>query len=230
MENKQRLMEIAAHWPIEVVYDCGSRDALDGLDLAVQTGAKELHVFECNPPSFEVCRANVAKAALPGVSVFLNDFAIKDEVGTVSFFPIDPARTVSPHAGGNTGASSLLKASRNYRRETYVQNEITVPATALDEYCKTHRPPDLLWMDLQGSELMALRGARATLKSVKVIHIEVSFRPMYVGQALFWDIDDYLRPDFDLAHLDLGRWPKVLPLYRLLKTGPWVVNAIYAQR
>ena len=93
-----------------------------------------------------------------------------------------------------------------------------------------HRPPDLLWMDLQGAELMALRGARETLRSVKVIHIEVSFRPMYVGQALFWDIDDYLRPNFDLVHIGMGRWPKLLPLYRWLKTGPWLVNAIYAKR
>ena len=130
--------------PIDVIYDCGSRDALDGLELAIETGAKELHVFECNPPSVEVCRSNIKKHKPDGLIVYLNDCAISDKLGTISFFPIDVQKTVTTHADGNPGASSLFQANPEYPNEKYIQNEITVKTITLDEYCLTHRPPDLL--------------------------------------------------------------------------------------
>lgn len=230
-DDKTKLVKIALQLgPVEVVYDCGSRDAIDGLELAIATGAKELHIFECNPPSFEVCKSNVAKYKPDTLTVFLNDYAIDEHPGVVSFYPVDPKKTVTPHAGGNVGASSLLLANPDYPNEKYVQNKIEVRSTKLDEYCKTHRPPDILWLDLQGVELRALRGAKNILNHVKIIHLEVGFRPMYNGQALFWDLQEHLQDRFKLAHLDMGRWPRLLTLYRLLGTGPWVTNAIYTKR
>ena len=41
------------------IYDCGSRDALDGIHLANALQAEELHVFEPNPESARVCRENL---------------------------------------------------------------------------------------------------------------------------------------------------------------------------
>jgi len=86
-------------------------------------------------------------------------------------------------------------------------------------------------MDLQGAELLAFEGASDILDKVKVIHLEVGFRQMYEGQVLFWDIDKYLSDRFfEKISIDLGRWPKILPFYRIFKTGPWVTNAIYANK
>ena len=54
---------------------------------------------------------------------------------------------------------------------------------------------------------------------------------MYVGQPLFWELDNFLRlKGFKLKYIDLGRWPNVLWLYKILKTGPWVANAVYMKR
>jgi Methyltransferase FkbM domain len=104
-----------------------------------------------------------------------------------------------------------------------------VRATTLDEYSLLHRPPDLLWMDLQGAELMALKGGRTALQTTRIVHTEVAFRPTYQHQVLFWELDKHLRSRFTRAYIEMGRWPYLLPLYRLLRTGPWTVNAVYVQ-
>jgi FkbM family methyltransferase len=161
----------------------------------------------------------------------LNDFALSDNVGTVSFRAIDTDRSETVHLDGNPGASSLFLASKDYTREKYVQKEISVPSNTLDVYCINASRPDLLWMDLQGAELMVLKGADCILSDVKCIHIEIGFRPMYVGQPLFFEIDRFLKNrGFELIDIDLGRWPRLLRLYKFFHFGPWIGNAIYINK
>src|SRR5207244_10748162 len=52
---------------------------------------------------------------------------------------------------------------------------------------------DAMRIDTQGSELDVLRGAEATLASVRLIEVEVEFNELYEGIALFPAIDQYLR-------------------------------------
>jgi FkbM family methyltransferase len=52
---------------------------------------------------------------------------------------------------------------------------------------------DLIKIDVQGAELMVLRNAVHRLGDALVIHTEVEFLQMYVGQPLFAEIDLYLR-------------------------------------
>lgn len=51
---------------------------------------------------------------------------------------------------------------------------------------------DLLKLDIQGSELDALKGARKHIKNVKAIYLEVSFEQIYQGQPIFEDINSFL--------------------------------------
>ncbi len=216
---------------VDVIYDCGSRDALDGIELYKNLNAKEIHVFECNPPSVEICKQNLEKyldCKSENFAWFLNNFAISDQVGEIDFLPIDTTKTVTPHPNGNPGASSIFKANGKYKKETYIQELIKVSVTTLNKYTEQRNVPDLLWMDLQGAELLALKGANKILKDVKIIHLEISFREMYHGQCLYWELDDFLkRNNFKQISIDIGRWPKWFYLYKILKTGPWLGNAIY---
>ncbi len=52
---------------------------------------------------------------------------------------------------------------------------------------------DMLKIDIQGGELMAMQNAEELLKTLLVIQTEVEFLPMYVGQPLFSDVDQFLR-------------------------------------
>jgi FkbM family methyltransferase len=51
---------------------------------------------------------------------------------------------------------------------------------------------DLLKLDVQGAELMALRGAEKTLRRTKMIFTEVSFCRLYEGAPVFQEVYDYL--------------------------------------
>jgi FkbM family methyltransferase len=69
---------------------------------------------------------------------------------------------------------------------------------------------DFVKLDTQGSELDILRGAERILQTVRAIEVEVEFNPIYQGQPLFGDVDDYLRTRGfvlwrlgDLAHYSL---------------------------
>ncbi|MEO6567541.1 MAG: FkbM family methyltransferase [Opitutaceae bacterium] len=215
--------------PIRCIYDCGSRDALDGLHLLSELKAEQLHAFECNPAAIALCEENIRRSP-HAAKAQLVPVAIADQPGWLKFHAIDPKATVTPHADGNIGASSLYRANPAYPHEQYVQKAIEVQAVTLDQYSENHTPPDLLWMDLQGAEARALDGARSVLPQVKIIHVEVSFRRMYLEQALFHEIHQRLEKHFKLVHLDLGRWPRLPWLYRLGNFGPWVGNAIYVNR
>jgi FkbM family methyltransferase len=52
---------------------------------------------------------------------------------------------------------------------------------------------DLLKIDIQGGELLVFENAPDRLAGALVIHTEVEFMPMYVGQPLFAEVDLFLR-------------------------------------
>lgn len=53
-------------------------------------------------------------------------------------------------------------------------------------------PIDLLKIDTQGNELAVLRGATRALSAVRLLWIEVSFKSLYEGDALFPEIHAFL--------------------------------------
>jgi len=53
-------------------------------------------------------------------------------------------------------------------------------------------PPHILKMDVQGFELPVLRGTGRLLAGVAAVAAEVAFRPRYAGQALAWEVRDWL--------------------------------------
>jgi len=80
----------------------------------------------------------------------------------------------------------------------YMVNEgiISVPVVSLDEYTTAHQISriDILKMDIQGAELLALKGGKHLLesRSIGVIYLGVSFISMYDRAPLFSAIDQYL--------------------------------------
>ena len=71
-----------------------------------------------------------------------------------------------------------------------------VPTTTLDDFCSRHAIDrvNVLKMDIQGGELMALQGASGMLesKAVDLIYTEVLFVELYEGQADFHDLCRFL--------------------------------------
>jgi hypothetical protein len=131
------------------------------------------------------------------------------------------------------GFSSLFRINPDYtrRRGRIIQDEVTVQSTTLDAYFVGKLKPAILWVDVEGAELQVFRGATNTLSAVKLIHVEVSFRPMQVGKPLFWEISRYLKGQGFSLHsfVEISPIRALLYRYQLLPNLPWRLNAMFCK-
>ena len=84
-------------------------------------------------------------------------------------------------------SSSLLPLKRDIAeayggRDMDVRETISVRTATLDDICGGFQDNiDLLKVDVQGSEARVMAGATETLRRVRMIWMEVSFKPLYEG-------------------------------------------------
>lgn len=73
--------------------------------------------------------------------------------------------------------------------------ETEIEVTTLDQWSDDSgvKYIDYIKIDTQGSELLVLNGARHALDNVRALNVEVEFNPIYQGQPLFADVDNFLR-------------------------------------
>jgi FkbM family methyltransferase len=110
--------------------------------------------------------------------------------------------TATLYVTAKPGMSSLLPPNeevvRRYpaRRGFRVESRVEVPVVSLDAAAAEYGFTDacLAKLDTQGTELDILRSGEGLVReSLLGIYVEALFRPFYVGQSLFSDVDAYLR-------------------------------------
>ena len=202
-----------------VIFDIGSRDCKQSLEFASYFPNSSIYAFECNPTTLSICRSNIENTK----QITLIDKAVNIYDGRCKFFPINSEKTITTWSDGNPGASSLFKANGQYDIETYVQDEIEVDCTRIDTIMKKNNinHVDIIWMDLQGAELLALESFGELINNVKFIHTEVSFKPMYEGQVLFSEIHDFLlnRGFTNITPIERKGWQSDIIYMRKQKTN-----------
>lgn len=114
------------------------------------------------------------------------------------------------HVGGNSETSSLLEvlpaleanpAWRPVARETVAVRRLDAVA---DEVLGAAGSP-YLKLDVQGSELAVLAGARETLPRVRAVEAELALAPRYAGQPDYRAVIDALgAAGFELAYVSPG--------------------------
>ena len=174
-----------------VIFDVGSRDCVQSIEFYNAYPNAKIYAFECNPNTLDICKKNIEKYK---DRITLIEGAVCDYDGDITFYPIDKNETKTTWADGNPGASSLFKSNGTYTVEHYVQYEIKTKCHRLDTIMKLHNIPkvDIIWMDLQGAELLALKGLCDFIKDVKYIHAEVSHKEMYSGQVMFKEFHSFM--------------------------------------
>jgi FkbM family methyltransferase len=175
---------------VHCIFEFGSRYGEDTIEFAKRYPMATIHSFECNPKTMEICRENTEKFK----NIIFNQSALADYNGEIKFYPINKDRTVTSWADGNQGASSLLKSSGKYPVESYNQDEVIVECITLDTYIEKNgiNLIDLMWIDVQGAELIVLNGLKKNISKVKVFHIEVEFFEIYKNQPLFKEVEFFL--------------------------------------
>jgi FkbM family methyltransferase len=107
----------------------------------------EFHLFEPNPKLIASMRASVA--LYPSMQYQINPVAVSDRVGTASF-EINEGQSGASHISDQVG--------------------MQVPTTMLDRYLDEAQIPkvDLLKIDIEGYELLAMRGAQHNLEARRI--------------------------------------------------------------
>lgn len=177
---------------VSVIFDIGSLHCLESIQFSQKFPNSQVYAFEANSESYKTCLENTKE--IDNIQVI--NKAVNSYDGVCTFRPINPEKTVTTWFDGNRGASSLFKANGVYDHiEQYVQDEVEVPCIRLDTFCSENNidKVDLIWMDLQGAELIALQSLGNILETVQVIHTELEINPMYEDQCLFTDVNEFLK-------------------------------------
>jgi FkbM family methyltransferase len=174
-----------------IIFDVGSRDCQQSIEFYNHFPNAMIYAFECNPNTLDICRKNIENYK---DRITLIEGAVCDHDGEITFYPINQQKTITTWADGNPGASSMFKSNGTYAYETYIQDEIKTKAHRLDTVMKLHTIPtvDIVWMDLQGAELLALKGLGSFINSVEYVHTEISHKEMYTGQVLFNELNTFM--------------------------------------
>lgn len=185
---------------IKIVFEFGSRYGEDTCLFAKRLPKAKIYGFECNENTIDECRKRCSFYN----NIILTNKAVSEVDRKVNFYPIDTKKTNIPyHIDGNAGASSMLRVSKNYKDEIYEQYETSVESVRLDTFMDENNIEniDILWMDIQGGELSALKSLSSKIKNVKIIHTETEFTEEYENQPLFEDIKIYLEEN-DFIYMD----------------------------
>lgn len=149
-----------------------------------------IDIFECSHRY--VTKLNEKFANFTNISII--EMGVAEKSGTRKFFETNLE-----------GSGSLYKVG-SLAMESYgakLAEQKTISVITLDEYYKNKVPPEVLWIDVQGAELLVLQGASEVLAQVSAIFIEVSVKPdLYVGGAVHVQITNYLeKKEFSLVLL-----------------------------
>lgn len=138
-----------------VIFDIGANVGFYSLNWALHLApGGSIHAFEPIPSTFSWLRRNILLNTLEGV-IRANDFGLADEAKKVSMFM--PGFTGS-------GAASM----KNLHPEE-ASLEVEVRFDTLDGYFSANKLDrlDLLKADVEGSEILVLRGGRRTIEEFR---------------------------------------------------------------
>ena len=148
-------------------------------------------------------RANVAHVcfveANPDLAARLRDkFKGRDDVTVVENAIADQPGTMQFHITSMDQSSSLLELHKH--RDVYPEivptKTIDVATTTIDRLFSEGRIErdlyNVIALDIQGAEYLALLGAKETLPHVDAVHTEINYEELYKGGANISDLDRLL--------------------------------------
>lgn len=169
---------------IDLIIECGSRDCIDAIEMKKYYNPSKIYAFECNPESVVICKNNIKNYE----NITLIDKAVSNINGKIKFYATDMEKSFDK----NIGASSALFHRDN--KKEFIQKEIEVDSIRLEDFIIENKIEkiDLLCLDLQGYEKIALEGLAESIKKVNYIISEVSFTSFYHGDTLFEEYKEFL--------------------------------------
>lgn len=166
-----------------VIIEAGAHKGYDTIEMKQQWPHAIIHSFEPLESLYRDLLNNVKN--LNAVTCY--KLALSNKNGTASFF-------VS--SGQGDGSSSLLQPKEHLTIHPNVlfKEKIDVQTITLDTWAQKNNitKVDLLWLDLQGSELDVLKASPMIVQTVQVIYTEVSLLETYSEVPLYPEFRSWL--------------------------------------
>ncbi len=166
----------------DVVLDCGANTGQMAQGFRNAYPSAEIFSFEPVSSVFEQLRETCEKVGAHPVKKAVGD---RDGQATINLTASPEANSLLDFQEGNPCA----KWTRVVGRES-------IEVCTLDRWCDENKIDpkriDIVKLDVQGAELSALKGATKVLETARLVHLEVSFVPIYRDCPLFGDIDTFL--------------------------------------
>lgn len=200
-----------------VVVEAGAFDGQETCQLAKTWPLGRIHAFE---PVKELYNKVVNRTqSIKNVSTY--PFALGDEAGKKTMYL--SSEDYLSHVSQSSSLFPPKEHLRYYPASKFNTTE-EVSVITLDQWAETHKidKVDMLWLDMQGYELPALKACPRLLSTVSVILTEVEFVEAYQGQPLFEEVKSWLEGQgFVLigANFDVSR-----------KSGEWFGDALFIRK
>lgn len=149
--------------PGQVVVEGGANLGYHTVMMAARIGPSGvLHAFEPVPDFWPLLEANTVNNGVAD-RVRLHPAALLETPRTIEI--------VQDPAFGGSGAVATEEVGARYARR------IAAEATTLDAVLRDGRPVDLIRLDVEGTEMLALRGAAAVLQRSPTLRIVMEWSP-----------------------------------------------------
>lgn len=169
---------------VKVIFDVGAAYGLTSEHYHQLFPDATIYSFEPFPKSFKILEDFSKNKPY----IIPLNYAICDKIGDANF-----------NITQLDDASSLLSPNQtesSFDRHHVLKNTITVKTTTIEEICKIYNITEIniLKLDTQGAEVIALKGAKALLenKNISLIYSECQFIHLYKDAAQFFEINNLL--------------------------------------
>ncbi|MEG0362570.1 MAG: FkbM family methyltransferase [Aurantimicrobium sp.] len=184
--GKQTLKSLFPATGPQQIIEIGAHKGVDTEEFAVLFPGCNILSFEADPNIFSYA----AKKLIKYQNVRINPFALSEGLSLTLF---------NVSSGAGDGSGSILKPEKHLTDHPEIrfheQDRRVVPVATLDDVLALSNEIghiDLIWIDVQGAELMVFRGASSALKRTNYIYAEVSTFPSYRGGVSYSDLKAFL--------------------------------------
>ena len=172
----------------KTVYDIGAHIGFDTLYFSHHVGHGG-HVIAFEPNAINIERINMilSKNTELGKRVIVMNKAISNAAGTTDFFMSNVVEDGSSFGGFINDAHTVHEKDSYEKSRGF--HQVTVDTTSIDELIasKKYSVPDIIKIDIEGAEYLAIEGATNLLKThrpILLIEIHSIFNMLTIGEIL----------------------------------------------
>lgn len=180
------------------IFEIGSCEGEDSIRLKKKFPRATIYTFEPLPNNIKIIQKNFRRYGLDKDHLY--QLALGEKNGQATFYVSSGHPDHLPKVKGwdyGNKSSSLLPPKKHKEVLKWVKfkEKIKVKTQRLDSFCAEQSVDriDFIYLDVQGAELMVLRGAGDMLSKVGAIWMEVEAVELYANQPLKKEVETFMK-------------------------------------